>query len=520
MEKLKESVYYQKVDLNDSMKAFDRYFTGNVAQEEFVKGLQLSRVDFNDGEINEILSVAPCDVNGKVRYKEFQRKLKTEHFEEKRTAKHPLDSSQFTQEAKLATILNAELKTFGKSIVDEDDLYLLCGRSWVRVDEKYLRDVTPGLPRNKKKLKKWAKKRKVKGMKMKVNKNVEESVLHPYPVILVRLRDLAVYYGVDVVVSTMRYRDFLVSQDLYSIFQKFSVIRRDNEFGEFREWAVHEGIMRLHNGDLVIDSTMFCKFFDDLREEVPIAHATSTKNEDLQDILDGIIRNLVMEKVKTIGDFMRAQGRNDYIEEHSFRSILSRTIPGLPPEHITKIISSLKTTTFSGPSRPFKQLCIPEFLGLLLNVEFNPSSKPIDRLPTPSIEPPSPIAKLDHSFLLPQDRNWEMKTLKHVYQAHTELLANFRIIDTRNKGSLVLEEFHYTLKNTFPWMNSQEINYLTSFAIHEAGCIDEGLTALTQEDLEGHSKSLTVSYALYPDGTRYRIAFMYFLVCLERIMNV
>lgn len=48
MEKLKESVYYQKVDLNDSMKGFDRYFTGNVAKEEFVKGLQLSQVDFSE----------------------------------------------------------------------------------------------------------------------------------------------------------------------------------------------------------------------------------------------------------------------------------------------------------------------------------------------------------------------------------------------------------------------------------------------------------------------------------------
>ena len=125
--------------------------------------------------------------------------------------------------------------------------------------------------------------------------------------------------------------------------------------------------------------------------------------------------------------------------------------------------------------------------------------------------------EVDEEFLQPRDWAWEMEIYRKVFSRNTEILANFRICDTGNTGSLVLEEFHYVLVKSCPWLSKQEINLLVQFAIREAGAIDAALTAKTKLDLQAHARSRMVSYALYPDGTRHRVSYLFFILCLEKI---
>lgn len=77
MEKLRESIYFKRTDLNDECFRYDRANNGRITRDQFAQALKLSRARLTPKEIEDITVLAPRDATGKIMYREFQKSMQS-----------------------------------------------------------------------------------------------------------------------------------------------------------------------------------------------------------------------------------------------------------------------------------------------------------------------------------------------------------------------------------------------------------------------------------------------------------
>lgn len=90
------------------------------------------------------------------------------------------------------------------------------------------------------------------------------------------------------------------------LFRKLAVIKEEPEFDEFREWAIEEGLMRLENRTLALDSGKFSQLFLGLEQEVDTELDAPDVRSEIEIVSNKIIKNIVKAKLESIGVLLRS----------------------------------------------------------------------------------------------------------------------------------------------------------------------------------------------------------------------
>ncbi|CAG9318745.1 unnamed protein product [Blepharisma stoltei] len=515
MEKLRESVYFRRTDLVDECYKYDKGGTGNVTREQFTQALKLSRLKFSEKEIQEIALLAPKDPAGKIKYRDFQKTMQSQQ-----NNRNPeiYSEESYPDKVKVAHALKDQIELVTEPEVSEAMFVSFIRRTWIRIEPHRLREIWSQIPHRTSELKKWVERYVLNDLPDAVLPPDNSTNIANLPIILTKLRNIATLYGVDIVMQSVKAKSVLFREDLWEIVRKFKLGATNEEFDKFREWAIQQGLMKLYDIELGMDSTGLAEYFSDI-EVLSTQEDLQGNSPALTQILKKAVGEMITERLLNVKRALEANGDNHYIEEIRLREVLAYSLPQLSNENISLIINSLKYTILPSYENPFRRIYIPELMSLINGSDYELSFKKKEETKI-DIEEQKPI-DFGNFVVKPKDWNWEIGVLRKIYCRYRELIANLKIADWEKKGFLTLEQFHWALKVSMDWLTDEEIFFLVGYAIREAGCLDEKRTGDARRDLyEYQTTSVTISRAMFPEGEQYNISYLYFMVSIERLMKM
>ena len=419
------------------------------------------------------------------------------------------DQEEFNAMYKIANSLVYQLQETQLKQVDFDCFLKLLHNSWVDIDLDTAKKVYTKVPHKTDRLLIWCKKFSNKKIQSAMLVPYLKSALESYPMFLTRLREVASNYGKNTLLVALQSKVLLYRQDLLDLAQKLGGNLEEVE--EFRKWSAENGLTKKQGVSIAVESSKLMKYLEDIEFSPP-----ESSNSSPQKVIQNFLSSVVSDKLLQTKRNLLMHSRNEFVDELRFREVLNWSMPSLSYSEVTSIINSLSYKLPPDSSVPFTQIYIPEFISLFSKKSFTINIE--QKQPQPSTHPQEPEEPVVEEFILPKDRVWELQVLKKLNYRSKELLANFRIADSEKCGSLTLEQFHWVVFTSCPWLSKAEVFYLCDLAVREAGVVDEKATLKVKENLTEYTeRAKTISRALFPDGRQFRVSYLYFLVVVEKI---
>jgi hypothetical protein len=504
MKKLQEAIYLNQVDLNDLFCSRDKRGFGFVSLSDFEKVLRLAPITLTQNELEEIKSSILKDSNNNINYKELQLSLS------RPPSQKPSTSSDSFINEKIACALNEFLMQVPSNLLTFDDFRKIMRKTWLTIPLQDLRKVWEVLPHDKFILASWAKKHSVPVETFEITQ-VESETKETLPKILSLLKEIAIFYGNSFLLAALKVKDWVTQEEFRKLLQKFRVSFHQQDFDEFRIWAVEKGLMK----DLKVNTGILSLYFVgvDFVEKQNFSSDRPVVDQVLQRTFFEIIREKLMNLKKCLQPFIQ----NDYVEEIRLREVLKVLVPSLTNENVSLFLNSLRFSLQPSFSSPFRQINVPEFLNLFdpnQEISIPPNEKPLKNDLPRTFES---FSTVQETFKVhPRDYLWEKQIISQVFAVSQPLLCNFRIYDWNHSGALTLETFHFVLVKSLNWLDNEKINFLVDLALRECGSIDDSRTLMMRgKDFEEFRES--ISKAWFPDGEQFNISYVYFLVVLERL---
>lgn len=417
---------------------------------------------------------------------------------------------------KVASAVNMYIREFNGMFLTFDDLKAMIRKTWLEISPIELRDVWEIIPHSKASLIEWAKEFSVPVDSFNIPQT--ESRKAEMPIIMVKLKEVAINYGNKFLIQTLKSRQLLYKEELLQLFERFQITNYKEDFDEFRSWAIYNSVMKRYGAELAIETEALCPYFQgvDFVEKQDF----SPHEPVISQLISRTLTSLATQNFQQLKKSLLQYSHNDYIEEIHLRETFKYSLPSITNENLSLFINSLKLTIPASLQVPFRQINLPEFFSLFDN-------SPVTVLSRPNTKEKEDDKKINddkkqywicENFCVKyRDYNWEKDLIRKTFDVSVPLLANFRINDYNKSGALTLEVFHYTLKKSLPWMSDEEIFFLVDLGIRESGSIDERRTSDIKLDIESYKVSQTISAAWFPTGEQYNISYLYFIIVLERL---